>query len=482
MAFDYFGQQEEDQQGQQQSQQGQNQQSLGSESPVVTGSEPSSGAKTSSGSFTNLQSYLDANKGLNFGQEVAGKVQNQITGAEKAQQAAATGFKSAADQGSVAKNTDLLNSVRTDATSVVGDQSKKAEFEKMRDASYQGPMNLVDKTELYNPAAQATDKAYQTAQQTKDEGGRKAFLQQEYGSGAGRYGYNSGMQKLDNLLIQQDPGSKQAFAQTQQNAANAKNAFGTMKTDLNQYAQGKKQETAATRKSALDTLGLDDQGNWLNVDGQQGNQGAMQDTLEALDALVAQKKITRDQQAAMLAGTYGKQSLADFTAQQRAMYGLQDSPQYTSQFNNLAYNTSTPMNFLGSEKVNEAPFKSAAGNLFGYNPQAYTSVVDASTLNRSSLADQTTQAKLNALAQLANKDNNFINKDQAGSMVDKALYTADGQKLVGDATTRKTSLQADLQKIVDDVMKAKAQGGLTDPTKVRQQGNAARAKYGLGAL
>lgn len=257
MAYDYFQQNEEDQdlQGQPRD--------LSGGGTIITGnnggaSPDQSGAekKTSSGSFTPLNSYLDANKSLQFGQQVAGKVGDELTGAETAQDQAESGFKTAADQGATKSNDDLISKVKSSPQDVATD-----DFAKQRDAYYKGPQAFTG-SDYSTPASTATDKAYNTAQQTKDEGGRKAYLDQTYGSGAGRSDYSAGQQKLDNLLIQADPSSKAAFEQTWQRAGTDKDRFGTLSSALDQYASKSKTDTDAARGAARGAIGIDDSGNF----------------------------------------------------------------------------------------------------------------------------------------------------------------------------------------------------------------------------
>lgn len=265
---------------------------LSSQSPVITGNTPQAageGKPTSSGQFTNLQSYLDANKSIQFGQGFANRIEDKVDEAKAAQESAKQGFENEADKNSVQTDTGLLESTRSDPTKVASNDESYQGFKKMYDASYRGPKNLTD-TEYYAPAYQATTSAYDTANQTKNEAGRKAVLQKEYGTGAGRNDYTSGLQKLDNLLIQNDPHSRGALSSVQGKAQAAQGEFANLQRYLSQYAGQKAQETQSARDKSHALLGVDSSGN--QVDG--GDPGLIQNTLSDLDSRAAAAKAGKD--------------------------------------------------------------------------------------------------------------------------------------------------------------------------------------------
>jgi hypothetical protein len=250
MAYDLFENQDDEDAAKQQQATGQVQ--LGPQTGTqVSGDAKAqnsgSGGGTSSGAYTNLQSYLDANKSLNFGSDVAGQVQKKVDTANQAQSEAETGFKSDVDKATVNSNPDLINQVGTDATQITSSPEKTSDFLRMRNAEYGGPNSLVDEADRYKAVSGATGTAQEQAEATKSEGGRKALLDTTYGSGAGRYDYTPGQKNLDNLLIQNDPNSREAFQSTQQNAAAAGQGFQSLKDQLQGYAGQGKATTAATR-------------------------------------------------------------------------------------------------------------------------------------------------------------------------------------------------------------------------------------------
>lgn len=397
MAFDYF--QENDEEKDQQSQ-GQPK-ALGSESPLVTGNQPqqSAGAdgekQSASGSFTNLNSYLDANQSLGFGNQVAGKVQQGVTDAENEQQKADQGFRSSVDENVVHKDQSALDSARTNPNEIAGDPTKLANFEKMRDARYQGPNTLSDRPELFSPAQQSTDRAYSTANQTKDEGGRKAFLQQEYGAGQGRYNYTTGQQKLDNLLIQNDPNSRQAFEQTWNNAQQAKNKFGALSTALNDYAGKGKGETAQTRADTRASVGIDDAGNLVEGNPIDQVYGDVQQQVDALGR-------ARNSQHEQVRQDLGNQALTDW---ELSKTGLSDGQQ-----------------------------------TWGVDPTGYWQQGAAPEAATVASAEQ--QQRINALSKLAAMDNRWLpDAQRAGTYDANSANKFDLSRYLTDVNTAKSGIE-----------------------------------------
>lgn len=338
MAFDFFQNQEDEDQ-----QQGGEKQ-LGTESPIVTGTtqqQPGVGGekKSASGSFTNLNAYLDANKSRQFGQQVAGRVQGEVDAATQAQKEAEEGFKGDVDKSTVKLDSSLystepkreLQGVKTEsgpvkpvreldpgyqmwsgpvspvrggsfeslinpypsqegfkqgviqnAQSIASDPTKLASFQKMRDAQYGGPNALVD-TGYYEPAYAKTNYA-STAGSVGEDAGRKAYIKDRYATELGRYDYTPGQQTLDNLLIQLDPGAREALGQAGSNAQAASQKFTDLNQMLDAYAKQGKQTTADTRSTARGAIGIDESGNITQDSPILAYQKVAQDRAAALNA------------------------------------------------------------------------------------------------------------------------------------------------------------------------------------------------------
>lgn len=397
MAFDFFSEQEKEDdlaKGSSPEQQPGGQE-LSGESSVVRGNEPAQapgqGQGQGSGTFTNLQSYLDVNADRKFGQEVAGRAQGAVDQAGQAQDQANTGFRSKVDQNSVNKNDALLSEADKNPTGVVSDKAKYDEFTRMRDAQYGGPKNLSEDAENFSSANRATDRAREVGELSKSEDGRKAYLDQEYGSGVGRYDYTPGMKKLDNLLIQNDQGSRDAFKGMQGNAVAAQDRFGKLKETLDQYAGQRAASTADARTATRGFLGVDDTGT-VNRD-----KGAIAGTLKDAQSRTDDLNRQRDQTL----GSY-KNALAGKDNATLQKLGLQSGQQ-----------------------------------LYGLDPTSKEFLYDqgAATINNGASKDQ--QARMQALTKLAGVDNTFLaDANAAGTYDPQAAVKFQGQLLNDQAKAR----------------------------------------------
>jgi len=308
----------------------------GGESAIVQGAqEPAQpGQGTKSGSFTNLQSYLDANESSKFGKQLAGQVEGDSDYASNVQNKADQEFKSRADSSAVGLNQNIISRLNSDPVSLAKDNAAKSEFYKMRDARYQGPKNFSDAQDLYSETNQATAKAGQSAKLANDESGRKTLLDDYYGTGAGKYDYTSGQKKLDNYLVQVDPNSREYFAGAKQKADAVGSNFNRLSETLNQYGTTKANETAEARRSARGAIGLGED-NTI-----QGN--------SPINTILAQAKQRASELNAQKSGAYSK-ALEDLRnrnesaaakfgiAPDRALYGA-DLSAYLRQANNIDYN------------------------------------------------------------------------------------------------------------------------------------------------
>lgn len=156
-------------------------------------------APTSSGRFTNIQKYLNANKGYNQNQgglagqiysnmqDKAGTVQNQL--GQSQQQ-----FQQQADQGRTQYNDDVVKRAINDPNQFVGNTSDIQAFEKLRDAQYRGPNELSNAPQIQEQANEFQSLS-NLAQNEKD---RPTLLRNLYGNP----GYTGGQTALDNLLLQ----------------------------------------------------------------------------------------------------------------------------------------------------------------------------------------------------------------------------------------------------------------------------------------
>lgn len=183
---------------------------------------------TSSGSFSNIANYINANKDFNNGNGVGGKINDQF---QKQAQDVTNGFNSAQQdfqtkaQAADTPNEQYKNNYNSyiqpltnvndpnyNASAYLSDSNNANNISGMLNASYAGPTS-IDNASGYQTQAQNLS---QVAQQGNTEAGRFGLLRSMFGGA----GYTNGQQKLDNLLLQGTPGQAQQL-QGLQNQANS---------------------------------------------------------------------------------------------------------------------------------------------------------------------------------------------------------------------------------------------------------------------
>ena len=229
----------------------QQQQAAGPSTPgPTTGPSAPAQQKASSGRFTNVQSYLNANKGA--GQKIAnvvgqnvqkdvGSVSKQVSdeaskissniGAEKERLAKASGFQ------------QQIGAQGEGAQAITSDAAKLAEFQKL----YTNQNIAQQQQQDLNQQAAAAQTAIQTAQQNVNalgtEAGRMAALQRALQ----RPAYTQGQRTLDQLMFQVG-GAKQV--------ADQRGQFGQQLTGLQKtqdtQAQALASQLAANKQAEID--------------------------------------------------------------------------------------------------------------------------------------------------------------------------------------------------------------------------------------
>jgi len=150
-----------------------------------------------SGSWTNMQTYLNANK-ENTGAMADKVVSNVNQQGQTAQTGIDTLNKTAPG---------VINKVNADDWFTNPDANKKEQYNALKTTGgYTGP-DSVDKIQGYADTQSAAQKAKQQADSLNNEAGRFNLLQDAYA----RPNYSQGAKKLDNTLLRQDATAKQKF-------------------------------------------------------------------------------------------------------------------------------------------------------------------------------------------------------------------------------------------------------------------------------
>ncbi len=362
--------------------------------------------------FQNLNSYLDANAGNQFGETFAGKVGEDVAKGAQAQAESGNQFQQLANSGAVAKNTSLVDSAVTDPTKFVQDANNVSQFKAQKDAQYKGPNSYADAGDLYQKASGATTKGLDVAEKAQTEGGRFALLDNYFG----RSDYNQGQKSLDNLLVSGNDNATQGLAQARKNAQDQMQSFQTQNKQLSDYAATKRGETEATQKYAREALGIDSAGklnpyvappaaSGVNIYG--AGTSPLKNPLAGVK--LGEPTATQDKKNVLsdLFGsldTKAKTAASKYEQQRRSIENAIES----GDFRGLSAEERQMLGLDG---------KNGAINTFGVDPSKYISVSGApSDYTASSVATRDQAAKLKALAQLADIDpTTLIDESKAGS-------------------------------------------------------------------
>jgi len=223
-----------------------------SAAPTVGQGTSSNTNPTNSGQFTNLSSYLNANKSYNAaGGGLAGQINNSIqnqantvnTGVNQAQDT----FNTQSQQGRNTQNDALNSQVYNNATSVVNDPNQMASWQRELTGGYTGPTQLDSGGALLGQAQNLQN----TANLTSTDTGRQSLLSRLYG----QPGYSSGQQSLDNLMLQGNPNQLSSLQGARNTASNLLGNYNnTANADLGTVQQYQT-EAARTNQQASDLLG-----------------------------------------------------------------------------------------------------------------------------------------------------------------------------------------------------------------------------------
>lgn len=214
---------------------------------------------SSSGSWTNLDSYLNANsdQATQIGQQIAGSINNVGNQAQNDISNLGSNFNSAVNQNTVNQNPDAINQAVSDASSLTAGQNLSAAdqqaFNGQANASYSGPTDVTS-FNGYNQAQQEVNAANQKAQETQSEAGRGTLLNDQF-QNSSQYGYTAGENNLDQLLLENSPGAQSALQPLPQQWGGLTGALNNDVTTGSAAAQKAIATNQATAAAAQDVLG-----------------------------------------------------------------------------------------------------------------------------------------------------------------------------------------------------------------------------------
>ncbi len=234
-----------------------NQQQQGGQQPPMTGGgstfaggsggpqqspEQQKGTNRQGSGFVNLDQYMAANKGNNFGNQVTGKVADTVGTAKGQLTQGAQDFTKASNQGTTRWNDvgdEFKGIVDKAGADTTADQTARAK--QLEGTAYTGPQSFYG-TQAANQAVGGIDKARQQSQALQSEGGRFALLDQYFG----RPTYSTGQKTLDNALVANQPG----VAAKSQGLVNQANQ---LSENAKQTGQGLENLVTSNRQASADT-------------------------------------------------------------------------------------------------------------------------------------------------------------------------------------------------------------------------------------
>lgn len=215
----------------------------GESSAVASQGAPSGSApaKTSSGTWTNLNKYLTANQpqAAGLGEKVAGQISGAGQAARQAISGASDVFNQQAQSATPTIDQTLLQKAWQTPQALSPEQINQ--FNAQRNASYGGPMQLSD-VSAFSGVPGAIQTAQQTGELLNTEGGRQTLVGNLYQPGQFR---GLGMTSLDAMLLQNSP---EAFQRAQAAQAGLADIPG-LETSAEEAA---KAQAAAGKQAAQD--------------------------------------------------------------------------------------------------------------------------------------------------------------------------------------------------------------------------------------
>lgn len=229
--------------------------SVAGPSGLITGTGgPAKGVPTKSGSFTNLNSYLDANKEQagDMGSKVADKIVQYGSEARSEIDKAKNTFNQKVNEGSLTN----LDQAKSDAERIVGqakalsagqkfDDSDIGRFKQIGSTAYQGPRGFED-VGVYQPTQAAVKKSQDYSKLSESDSGRYALLDEIFSKPT----YNAGQRRLDNLLLSGSDDAKQSLSQARQNVADVGDEFLSATQESQQFADNRAKQIDETKSFA----------------------------------------------------------------------------------------------------------------------------------------------------------------------------------------------------------------------------------------
>ena len=227
---------------------------IGGSGGAITGtskSAPSTNKNkpTNSGSFTNIQDYVNANQGNSeaFADQTINTLDEGVDSAMNTAQAEVDSYRDAVTAATVVDNEELRG---TDLTDIANDSDKLAEYQAGLNATYGGPDAFVSEQGFSD-----IDQTSGVINRTDNFSGMNSALQDTYGQ---QGGYTGGESLLDTTLLTRPKENRERFSQLRNRVTDSVDKFEADTKDNTQaWAEAAKRTTDATRQAYTDDITAD---------------------------------------------------------------------------------------------------------------------------------------------------------------------------------------------------------------------------------
>lgn len=208
---------------------------------IVGGQAPSGKAPASSGSFANINKYLEANKpqAAQMGQQVAGSVEQSAQQAQQQTEA----LKATPGQAPQAQTSESIRAQLAAPT------QNAQQYQQMRQTGgYTGPQS-VEQAQGYQEARKTSQEAAQKVGQLGTESGRMGLVEQQFA----RPQYALGQKRLDTSLVSRNADAKGALEQAGQKWQGIENMFSNAANQAGTQIAKNVAQANANKQLAADT-------------------------------------------------------------------------------------------------------------------------------------------------------------------------------------------------------------------------------------
>jgi hypothetical protein len=351
-----------------------------------------------SGSWVNMQSYLNANKD-NTG-AMADKVVNNVNQQGQTAQTGINTLKQTAP--------GVINKVNADDWFTNPDANKKEQYNALKTTGgYTGP-DSVDKIQGYADTQSAAQKAKQQADSLNNEAGRFNLLQDAYA----RPNYSQGAKKLDNTLLRQDATAKQKFEGANNQWQGILDQFNDASAQANTNINTNKQ-TALSNKNDLLAAETNAKNNLINPIQARASQANLDNKALADRALAdAQDETLSDETMALLGLSEGQN-----------LYGTNLSNYMTPDYTQVGLNNAATADeraryqalasMIGDTSMNQITADGKAITPVNFNKEQFNKDIAAQQAEYENFRN-TDKGRFFDWAQQAQKSGEFAPKDAFG--------------------------------------------------------------------